>query len=182
MLDHEIATRRKACSSFGRLYDRFWKDHRMTISTKVKVYEAVVLTILLYDSETWILYTIESTRRCWNPSTWDICVSFAASDGRIRSPTLKFSIVPTHPAGKHCSSRHNLDGRVTAGLLQWGSLLNRLDHYRRTARQCPWAVTFLALLSGRTTNRQPAWSRYPLLCWWWTNLRLRQGRSSRWDD
>ena len=71
---------------------------------------------------------------------------------------------------------------ITAGLLQWGSLLNRLDHYRRTARQCPWTVTVLALLSRRTTNRQPAWSRYPLLCWWWTNLRLRQGRSSRWDD
>ena len=71
---------------------------------------------------------------------------------------------------------------ITAGLLQWGSFLNRLDHYRRTAGQCPWTVTVLAILGGRTTNRQPAWSRYPLLCWWWTNLRLRQGRSSRWDD
>ena len=65
---------------------------------------------------------------------------------------------------------------------QWGPFLNRHDHYRRTARKCPWTVTVLALLIGRTTNRQPAWSRYPLLCWWWTNLRLRKGRSSRWDD
>ena len=71
---------------------------------------------------------------------------------------------------------------ITTGLLHWGSFLNRLDHYRRTARQCPWTVTVLALHSRRTTNRQPAWSWYPLLCWWWTNLRLRQGRRSRWDD
>ena len=57
MLDHEIATRiKKACSSFGRLYDRVWKNHGLTIPTKVRVYEAVVLTILLYGSETWILY------------------------------------------------------------------------------------------------------------------------------
>ena len=57
MLDHEIEARiKKACSSFGRLYDRVWKNHGLTISTKVRVYEAVVLTILLYGSEAWILY------------------------------------------------------------------------------------------------------------------------------
>ena len=57
MLDHMIATRiRKTCSSFGHLYDKVWKDHGLTISTKVRVYEAVVLTVLLYGSETWILY------------------------------------------------------------------------------------------------------------------------------
>ena len=53
---------------------------------------------------------------------------------------------------------------ITKGLLQWGSFLNRLDHYRRTAKQCPWTATVLALHSRRTTNRQPAWSWYPLLC------------------
>ena len=62
---------------------------------------------------------------------------------------------------------------ITTGLLQWGSFLDWLDHCRRTARQCPWTVTVLALLSRLTTNRQPAWSWYPLLFWWWTNLHLR---------
>ena len=59
------------------------------------------------------------------------------------------------------------------------SSIDRLDHYRRTARQCPWTVTVPALLSGCTTNRQPAWTLYPLQCWWWTDLRFRKGRSSQ---
>ena len=70
---------------------------------------------------------------------------------------------------------------ITTGLLQRWSFLNRLDHYRRTAMQCHWTVTVPGLLSRCTSNRQPAWTRDPLLCWWWIDLRFRQGRSSRWD-
>ena len=55
---------------------------------------------------------------------------------------------------------------ITTGLLQRWSFLNRLDHYRRTARQCPWTVIVPALLGGYTTNRQPTWTRCPFLCWW----------------
>ena len=46
----------KASSSFGHLAKRVWQDHSLRLSTKLKVYQAVVIPTLLYGSETWTLY------------------------------------------------------------------------------------------------------------------------------
>ena len=45
-----------ASSSFGRLSKRVWQSHSLRLSTKLQVYRAVVITTLLYDAETWVLY------------------------------------------------------------------------------------------------------------------------------
>ena len=56
-LDAEIHQRiEKASSAFGRLDNRVWSDRGITINTKLSVYEACVLTVLLYASETWTTY------------------------------------------------------------------------------------------------------------------------------
>ncbi|GFO08688.1 hypothetical protein PoB_003519300 [Plakobranchus ocellatus] len=53
-LDKEIDNRlARANSSFGRLYKRVWNNKSLKIKTKIQVYKAVVLTTLLYGSETW---------------------------------------------------------------------------------------------------------------------------------
>lgn len=52
-IDNRLA---KASSAFGKLYKRVWKNNHLKMSTKVSVYEAVVLTTLLYGSESWVLY------------------------------------------------------------------------------------------------------------------------------
>ena len=41
----------KASSSFSRLSKHDWQNHALHIPTKSKVYRAVVLTTLLYDSD-----------------------------------------------------------------------------------------------------------------------------------
>ena len=46
----------KASSSSGRLSNRVWQSHSPHLSTKLQVYRAVVVTTLLYDAETWVLY------------------------------------------------------------------------------------------------------------------------------
>ena len=57
MLDKEVANRiGRASSSFGKLNDRLWKDHDISLKTKIGVYNAAVVTTLLYGSETWALY------------------------------------------------------------------------------------------------------------------------------
>ena len=57
MLDKEIANRiGRASSSFGKFYDRLWKDHDISLKTKIAVYNAVVVTTLLSGSETWAPY------------------------------------------------------------------------------------------------------------------------------
>ena len=56
-VDTEVASRiAKASSAFGRLRNNVWDRRGITTATKQKVYRAVVVTTLLYGSETWTLY------------------------------------------------------------------------------------------------------------------------------
>ena len=56
-LDKEITSRiSKASQALGRLRTKVLNRHNICLSTKMKVYRAVVLTSLLYGCETWTLY------------------------------------------------------------------------------------------------------------------------------
>ena len=50
--------RRMAMSSafFGRLRQRFWNNHHVSMRVKSKVYRAIVLSTLLYGAEAWTVY------------------------------------------------------------------------------------------------------------------------------
>ena len=57
-IDDEVGLRiSKASHAFGNLHKRLWSRHGISICTKVKVYNACVLTVLLYASVTWTTYT-----------------------------------------------------------------------------------------------------------------------------
>ena len=56
-IDADIDNRlSKANSAFGRLYKRVWNNKHLKSTTKISVYRAVVLTTLLYGSESWVAY------------------------------------------------------------------------------------------------------------------------------
>lgn len=56
-LDTEISMRlKKAGSAFGRLWKRVWKQGDITRTTKIAVYKACILSILLYACQTWNMY------------------------------------------------------------------------------------------------------------------------------
>ena len=56
-IDTEINNRiSKASAAFGRLYSRVWNQHDLRLQTKINVYNAVVLSTLLYACETWTCY------------------------------------------------------------------------------------------------------------------------------
>ena len=46
----------KASMSFGRLRERLWNNHNVSIRVKGKIYRAIILSILLYGAETWKVY------------------------------------------------------------------------------------------------------------------------------
>ena len=57
-LDVEINRRiGKAATTFGKLFKRAWNNKHLTIKTKILIYQACVLTSLLYGSETWTTYS-----------------------------------------------------------------------------------------------------------------------------
>lgn len=56
-VDYDIFTRlAKASAAFGKLTKHLRNNHVIKLHTKVGVYQAVVLNILLYGSESWTIY------------------------------------------------------------------------------------------------------------------------------
>ena len=56
-LDDEINMRiGKAATTFGKLMKRAWENEKLTTKTKVLIYQACVVTSLLYGCESWTLY------------------------------------------------------------------------------------------------------------------------------
>ena len=56
-IDDEIQRRMaKASASFGRLRERLWNNHHVSMRVKGKIYRAIVLSTLLYGAEAWTVY------------------------------------------------------------------------------------------------------------------------------
>ena len=52
----------KAASTMARLINKVWKNPDLTLKTKMAVYKACVLSILLYSSEAWTTYARHEKR------------------------------------------------------------------------------------------------------------------------
>nr|VZI45630.1 unnamed protein product [Spirometra erinaceieuropaei] len=52
----------KASQSIGRLQSTVWYHQGLPLSTKLKMYRAVILPTLLYGAETWTVYTKQARR------------------------------------------------------------------------------------------------------------------------
>ena len=59
----EVAIRiAKAVKLFRALYHPLWKRKQVSVETKIAIYRAAVLPVLLYGAEVWVLSVRESTR------------------------------------------------------------------------------------------------------------------------
>ena len=97
-IDSKIDNRlNKANCAFGRLHKRVWDNKHIKCTTKISVYRAVVLTTLLYGSESWVTY-----RSSLNDSTNAAYVPSLTSTGVTTSATLKSWNVRRSQASKQC--------------------------------------------------------------------------------
>ena len=84
----EVEHRIKAASSaFGRLTKRVFLNHNLAIPTKVAVYRAVCVSVMLYGCETWTLYR----RHIKAIEASAVCKASLASDGGRKYHTLSSS-------------------------------------------------------------------------------------------
>ena len=68
-LDTELSMRiGKASAAMAPLTKRVWENTMLTIKTKTQVYQACVLSTLLYGSESWTLKNAGSTRSTYAAS------------------------------------------------------------------------------------------------------------------
>ena len=57
-IDEEVTCRiAKASNTFGRLQSNIWDRRGISLTTKLKVYWAIVITMLLYAGESWTIYS-----------------------------------------------------------------------------------------------------------------------------
>ena len=62
-MNAELNTRiGKAATAMARLTKRVWSNAMLTTNTKMRVYQACVVSILLYGSESWTLYSRQERR------------------------------------------------------------------------------------------------------------------------
>nr|VZI26313.1 unnamed protein product [Spirometra erinaceieuropaei] len=62
-INDEVANKiSKASQAFGRLQSTVWNRHGLQLSTKLKMYKAVILPTLLYGAETWTVYAKQARR------------------------------------------------------------------------------------------------------------------------
>nr|VZI31082.1 unnamed protein product [Spirometra erinaceieuropaei] len=62
-IDDRVANRiSKASQAFGRLQSTVWNRHGLQLSTKLKMYKAVILPTLLCGAETWTVYAKQARR------------------------------------------------------------------------------------------------------------------------
>jgi len=98
----------KASSAFGRLSKCLWDDHGIKQDTKVAVYKAAILTVLLYGCETYVLYRRHISKldqfhmRCLR--------RIAHIKWQDKTQTLKSLRPAISLASKLSSSLHNSDG------------------------------------------------------------------------
>ena len=55
-IEAELYERKNASINFGRLRERLWYNHNVSIRVTGKIYRAIILSTLLYGSETWTVY------------------------------------------------------------------------------------------------------------------------------
>ena len=58
-ISHRIG---KAAATYGKLESRVWKNRKLHLKTKMAVYNACILSSLLYGAETWITYAHQLKR------------------------------------------------------------------------------------------------------------------------
>ena len=60
----------KANASFGRLRQKLWNNHHVSMRVKGKVYRAIVLSTLLYGAEAWTVYKRHDVTSAFDHHGW----------------------------------------------------------------------------------------------------------------
>ena len=129
----------KANSSFGRLRRRLWNGHGVKLSTKIKVYHAVVLTSLLYSCETWTTYRhhIKLLEKFQQRCLRSIC--------NIKWQDRISNIQVLERCGVT-----SVESQIVKAQLRWVGHLTRMDDSR-----IPKAVFYSQLSSGKRSLGRP---------------------------
>uniref|UniRef100_K7F093 Reverse transcriptase domain-containing protein n=1 Tax=Pelodiscus sinensis TaxID=13735 RepID=K7F093_PELSI len=129
----------KAATTFGRLMKRAWNNPKLTWKTQILIYQACVLSVLLYGSETWTSYSGQEKK---------------LSSFHLRCVCRIMNI-------KWQDKVSNVDVLSRTGISSFIEILNNrrrwwLGHVRRMSDKCfPKEILFGKLTSGARARGRP---------------------------
>ncbi|KAI8440933.1 hypothetical protein MSG28_009230 [Choristoneura fumiferana] len=122
-----------AAANFGRLTDRVWRSHDLKLQTKISVYKALIIPVLLYGAETWCVYKADIKKldtyhlRCLR------CILRIKWQDRVpNSEVLRRS------------GMHGIEALLMRRQLRWSGHVLRMDD-----RRLPKAVLYSELAEGK---------------------------------
>jgi hypothetical protein len=136
--EHEIKTRiGKANSNFGKL-NNIWKSKRLNNTIKIRLYESLILSTLLYAAETWPMTVanmkkLEAAHHKWQRKilgiTWEDRVT--NEEVRRRTKMLKLELIIRKRRLRWLGHLHRMrNNRIAKQALSW----QPLDGYRKRGR------------------------------------------------
>ncbi|KAI5731130.1 hypothetical protein M8J77_005084 [Diaphorina citri] len=129
----EVKSRISAASvAFGRLYTRVWKQHNLSLGTKLTIYKTIVLSTLLYGSETWTIH--QKHVRELNSFHMKCLRSITRTDWRDRVP---------NEAILEKTNMDTLDEILRVKRLRWAGHVSRMPSER-----IPHQIAFSQLSEG----------------------------------
>ena len=139
-LDRELNNRLcKASAAFGQLKDRVYLNRNLKLSTKIRVYHAIVVSILLYGCETWTIYSKQLKA---------LNVFHLRCLRRMLHITWKDK-VPSNEVLSRCGC-HSMYTIVAEKTLRWAGHLQRMPEER-----LPKAVFYSELAEGTRPVGRP---------------------------
>ena len=139
-MDDELNFRlQKATSAFGRLRKKVFENNNLALHTKVLVYNAIVLSSLLYSCETWTLYRHQlRTLESFHMKSLRRIIGVSWKDRVPNSEVLKRT------------KSSSLENRIYRAHLRWVGHVIRMDDHR-----LPKQLLYGELAQGeRTVGRQ----------------------------
>lgn len=136
-IDDEVNARiSKASCTFGRLYTNVWRRNGINLNTKLKVYRAAVLPVLLYACETWTIYS-RHVRKLNHLHT--TCLR------KIMNIKWQDKIPDTTVLDR--ADMHSIDTILMQSQLRWAGHLVRMPDYR-----LPKKILYSELQKGKRSH------------------------------
>jgi len=117
-IDKEVDNRlAKASCAFGRLYKRVWNNKHLKKNTKISVCRAVVLTTLLYGSESWVTYRLHLLE-CFHQRCLRIILNIHWSDYITNVEVLQQVVIAS------------IEAMLLKAQLRWSGHVSRMEDHR----------------------------------------------------
>lgn len=119
-LDTELSSRLgRAATVFGKLEKRVWKNKHLSTGTKIRVYEACVVSVLLYGSASWTTYRRQENRiSAFHTRNLRAILGVTWKD-KMPNETL-FNIAQSHP----------ISSQLKFNRLRWAGHVHRMPCHR----------------------------------------------------